>query len=812
MVTGHDPVESFHKTLHSVKDALSPLESGFRRAVKDLESCWQLPKNSAKNLEFFPQLNGIQSFPLRKKHCQDVVLVDERKKGSSIRVPMKTFLGTIFQSNGRKTESSKKGSIERDFVREDTSLCANCLNFAMSWSLLINGFVQSLPSPFKSMKKCFQKQCVQDEVCSDSCAESSRVSVKPNQKVSSRLLAVEFQAKETVLKEGEILSLEQLLGFLFDHLGQNLQKIDQISQEISSLGPDHLGMIGGFLKGRKADVNGLLTNLRFARVGGVPPSLVGANSAVKDEGEACGSTDSREEVESSSTHKLGNALLNIPLSNVERLRSSLSTVSLTELIELIPQLGRSSKDYPDKKKLFSVQDFFRYTESEGRRFFEELDRDGDGQVTLEDLEIAMGKRRLPRRYARDFLRRTRSNLFSKSFGWKQFLSLMEQKEPTILRAYTTLCLSKSGTLQKSQILTSLKSAGLPASDDSAVAMMRFLNADTEGSISYGHFRNFMLLLPSERLEDDPRSIWFEAATVVAVAPPVEIPAESVLKSALAGGLACALSTSLMHPVDTMKTQVQASSLSFPELVSKLPQIGLQGLYRGSIPAILGQFSSHGLRTGIYEASKLVLINISPTIPEIQVRSLASFCSTVLGTAVRIPCEVLKQRCQAGIFDNVGEAIVGTLRQDGFRGFFRGTGATLCREVPFYVAGMGLYEEAKKAAQQLLRRDLEPWETILVGALSGGLASVVTTPFDVMKTRMMTAPQGLPVSMSMVAFSILRQEGPLGLFKGAVPRFFWIAPLGAMNFAGYELARKAMDRKTKDPTSDQLPQKRLANSG
>lgn len=63
--------------------------------------------------------------------------------------------------------------------------------------------------------------------------------------------------------------------------------------------------------------------------------------------------------------------------------------------------------------------------------------------------------------------------------------------------------------------------------------------------------------------------------------------------------------------------------------------------------------------------------------------------------MRIPCEVLKQRLQAGIFDNVGEAIVGTWNQDGLKGFFRGTGATLCREVPFYVAGMGLYAESKK---------------------------------------------------------------------------------------------------------------------
>lgn len=564
------------------------------------------------------------------------------------------------------------------------------------------------------------------------------------------------------------------------------------------------------IDGKRADFDGFLSNLGFAKVGAPPPpaSIMGASPtpAPASDQEDGGGIEDREGVDSGIgtpqlPQTLAARLLDLPLSNVERLRSTLPTVSLTELIELLPQLvGRSitsADGHPDKKKLFSVQDFFRYAEVEGKRFFEELDRDGDGQVTLEDLEIAMRKRRLPRRYARDFLRRTRSNFFSKSIGWKQFLSLMEQKEPTILRAYTTLCLSKSGTLHKNQILTSLKGAGLPANEDNAAAMLRYLNADSEGSISYGHFRNFMLLLPSERLEDDPRNIWFEAATVVAVPPPVEISTGSVLKSALAGGLASALSTSLMHPIDSMKTRVQASTLSFPDLISELPQIGLRGLYRGSIPAILGQFSSHGLRTGIFEASKLVLINVAPTLPEIQVQSMASFCSTVLGTAVRIPCEVLKQRLQAGIFNNVGEAIVGTMRQDGPKGFFRGTGATLCREVPFYVAGMCLYAEAKKAAQHVLDRDLEPWETVAVGALSGGLAAVVTTPFDVMKTRMMTAPPGTPVSMQMIVFSILRNEGPLGLFKGAVPRFFWIAPLGAMNFAGYELAKKAMIKDEND---------------
>ncbi|KAK8546183.1 hypothetical protein V6N12_026980 [Hibiscus sabdariffa] len=445
-------------------------------------------------------------------------------------------------------------------------------------------------------------------------------------------------------------------GLILDQLTQNLQKFDQLLQESEHMHRDcpqtpsppplfdYFKSVTSIWEGQKVGVNGFLGNLKFARVGGVPSGMVGVASQVNEEGDDGVSTGSRVETAGNSPQKLASGILSIPLSNVERLKSTLSTVSLTELIELLPLLGRSSQDHPDKKKLFSVQDFFRYTESEGRRFFEELDRDGDGQVTLDDLEVAMRKRKLPQRYAREFMRRTRSHLFSKSFNWKQFLSLMEQKEPTILRAYTSLCLSKSGTLQKSEILASLQNAGLPANEDNAVAMMRFLNADTEESISYGHFRNFMLLLPSDRLlQDDPR---------------------------------------------------------------------------------------HGLRTGIFEASKLVLINVAPNLPDIQL------------------------------------------------------------------------------AQQLLRRELEPWETIVVGALSGGLAAVVTTPFDVMKTRMMTAPGGQPVSMSVIAFSILRHEGPLGLFKGAVPRFFWIAPLGAMNFAGYELARKAMV-KNEEAAMDQLSQKKLA---
>lgn len=91
--------------------------------------------------------------------------------------------------------------------------------------------------------------------------------------------------------------------------------------------------------------------------------------------------------------------------------------------------------------------------------------------------------------------------------------------------------------------------------------------------------------------------------------------------------------------------------------------------------------------------------------------------------MRIPCEVLKQRLQAGIFDNVGEAIVGTWQQDGLKGFFRGTGATLCREVPFYVAGMGLYAESKKVWSLVIAGFFSHLQTNAAGAEMPGLSFV-----------------------------------------------------------------------------------------
>jgi len=186
--------------------------------------------------------------------------------------------------------------------------------------------------------------------------------------------------------------LELLLCIAFDAFSHNLLLLEDACKQkgaefgIATQQFHQFQILRKVIDGKRADFDGFLSNLGFAKVGAPPPpaAIMGASSApapVSDqEGGGGGGIEDREEVDNASAtatpqsvQKLPARLLSIPLSNVERLCSTLSAVSLIELIELVPQLmsrsSTSADGHPDKKKLFSVQDFFRYSEIEGNIIF-----------------------------------------------------------------------------------------------------------------------------------------------------------------------------------------------------------------------------------------------------------------------------------------------------------------------------------------------------------------------------------------------------------------------------------------------------------
>ena len=78
---------------------------------------------------------------------------------------------------------------------------------------------------------------------------------------------------------------------------------------------------------------------------------------------------------------------------------------------------------------------------------------------------------------------------------------------------------------------------------------------------------------------------------------------------------------------------------------------------------------------------------------------------------------------------------------------------------------------------------------LYGSAAGAVAAVATTPLDVLKTRLMLAPER--VGALRMLRTVLRESGARGLFAGVVPRTMWISIGGAVFLGSYQWSWNAM---------------------
>jgi solute carrier family 25 S-adenosylmethionine transporter 26 len=86
-------------------------------------------------------------------------------------------------------------------------------------------------------------------------------------------------------------------------------------------------------------------------------------------------------------------------------------------------------------------------------------------------------------------------------------------------------------------------------------------------------------------------------------------------------------------------------------------------------------------------------------------------------------------------------------------------------------------------------DVTAAESGLYGSVAGGVAAALTTPLDVLKTRVMLSKER--VSVGQVFWQIARQEGVRPFFSGIVPRVTWISIGGAIFLGSYQWAVNTM---------------------
>ncbi|KAG1763638.1 mitochondrial carrier domain-containing protein [Suillus occidentalis] len=259
-----------------------------------------------------------------------------------------------------------------------------------------------------------------------------------------------------------------------------------------------------------------------------------------------------------------------------------------------------------------------------------------------------------------------------------------------------------------------------------------------------------------------------------------------VQSLAAGGLAGTAVDLLFFPIDTVKTRLQSAQ-------GFVKAGGFRGIYKGVGSVVVGSAPGAAAFFSTYEAMKH-LIPLHDQLAPVN-HMLSASVAEVAACLIRVPTEVIKTRMQTSMYGastSSFKAATLVLQHDGIRGFYRGFWTTIMREIPFTSLQFPLYEFLKhRLSIYLDRKPLYAHEAAVCGSIAGGTAAALTTPLDVLKTRVMLdlrdpSKQQVP-SLPMRFRQIYVQEGAKALFAGIVPRTMWISAGGAVFLGVYEWA-------------------------
>eukprot|EP00842_Homolaphlyctis_polyrhiza_P003907 jgi/Hompol1/4517/HPOL_003688-RA len=230
------------------------------------------------------------------------------------------------------------------------------------------------------------------------------------------------------------------------------------------------------------------------------------------------------------------------------------------------------------------------------------------------------------------------------------------------------------------------------------------------------------------------------------------------------------------------------------------QSGVRGLYQGLFPNLVGIIPEKAIKLAVNDYAREYWGRKTNTHPDhiplqygVISGATAGFCQVIATN----PMEIVKIQLQlagaSSASSTTPKLTAGdVVRQLGLRGLYRGTAATLARDVPFSFLFFPMTAVLKSFFTPTGQKDV-PFAVVFgSGIVSGAVAAAAVTPMDVVKTRLQVIPKpGDKVYTGMInCYSeIIKHEGAGALFKGVVPRMLIVAPLFAIATLMYEVQQR-----------------------
>ncbi|PNW81722.1 hypothetical protein CHLRE_06g257550v5 [Chlamydomonas reinhardtii] len=304
---------------------------------------------------------------------------------------------------------------------------------------------------------------------------------------------------------------------------------------------------------------------------------------------------------------------------------------------------------------------------------------------------------------------------------------------------------------------------------------------------------------------------------------------TVLQDLIISGISVGGATCATNPLDVIKTRLQLNDRKAtpgaprPGLIKTGVNIvrheGAFALWNGLPPAVARGFLYGGMRLGLYEPCKGLLLaagqlaaptpsalpttSSSPSsatsAPQsaaaagVGLKVAAGLASGALAAGLTSPTELIKTRLQAKDNTSRGtlEVIRTVVKSDGVQGLWRGAVPSMVRAALLTASQVATYDSVKREIIRAGGGSDSVWTHVAASGVTGLVTTTVTNPVDVVKTHMFVSGAGARKGILQTTMAILYNDGILGFMKGWTASYARLGPQTVFIFLISEGLRKAL---------------------
>ncbi|CEI65254.1 hypothetical protein FVEN_g6314 [Fusarium venenatum] len=270
-----------------------------------------------------------------------------------------------------------------------------------------------------------------------------------------------------------------------------------------------------------------------------------------------------------------------------------------------------------------------------------------------------------------------------------------------------------------------------------------------------------------------------------------------------GGSASSMAACVTHPLDLVKVRLQMRTGNAPKnMVGTFVHIvrndGPLGLYSGISASLLRQMSYSTVRFGVYEEIKTRITRRNggrdPSFATLV--GLAAGSGFVGGIAgnfadvlnVRMQHDAALPQAERRNYRHAFDGMVRMAREEGPKSLFRGWLPNSTRAMFMTAGQLASYDISKSLLIKYTPMQDNLKTHFTASFIAGFVAATITSPVDVIKTRVMSSAHDHGV-LHLIR-DIHRTDGLMWMFKGWVPSFLRLGPQTICTFVFLEMHRKA----------------------